>query len=65
MLATQVSEVKDAALKISRLCREEKPTEELAVASLSKRYQSELGSLRFDTVEAMPNVSLNRLLVRV
>lgn len=58
LLATQVAEVKDAALKMSLICQEKKPVEELYVVSLSERYQSELGSLRFDTVEAMTNVGL-------
>lgn len=57
MIATQVSQVKDAALQLSLLCQKKKPIEELSFVSLSERYQSELGSLRFDSVEALTNVS--------
>ena len=63
MLATQVSEVADAALKISRRCQASKPEAELSVITLSERYQSELGPLRFDSVESMQNVrTRNRII---
>mmetsp|Transcript_6675 Transcript_6675/g.12600 ORF Transcript_6675/g.12600 Transcript_6675/m.12600 type:complete len:560 (-) Transcript_6675:210-1889(-) len=55
LLATQVIEVADVALKISRRCQASKPEVELSVISLSERYQSQLGPLRFDTVESMDN----------
>ncbi|KAL7544943.1 hypothetical protein ACHAWF_008323 [Thalassiosira exigua] len=53
--ATQVSEVSDAALKMSRRCQPSKPVAELSFISLSERYQSELGPLRFDSVESIQN----------
>jgi len=56
LLATQVAEVCDAALKVARLCHtKKKPLEELSVVSLSERYQSILGPLRFQTVDSLPN----------
>ncbi len=57
-LAAQVCNVADAALKISRRCQTQKPVEELCLITLSERYQSQLGPLRFGTVEALQNVSL-------
>ena len=57
-LAAQVCNVADAALKISRRCQTQKPVEELCLVTLSERYQSQLGPLRFDTVESLQNVSL-------
>lgn len=61
-LATQVCSVADAALKISRRCQVQKPVEELCLVTLSERYQSQLGPLRFDTVETLKNVSRYRVL---
>mmetsp|Transcript_5580 Transcript_5580/g.15700 ORF Transcript_5580/g.15700 Transcript_5580/m.15700 type:complete len:560 (+) Transcript_5580:30-1709(+) len=56
LLAKQVAEVRDAALKVSRLCHtKKKPVEELSVVSLSERYQSILGPLRFETVDSLSN----------
>mmetsp|Transcript_35712 Transcript_35712/g.64312 ORF Transcript_35712/g.64312 Transcript_35712/m.64312 type:complete len:434 (-) Transcript_35712:354-1655(-) len=55
LLATQVSEVAEVALKISRRCQSSKPEVELSVISISERYQSQLGPLRFDSVESMQN----------
>ncbi|KAL7533495.1 hypothetical protein ACHAXR_005269, partial [Thalassiosira sp. AJA248-18] len=55
MLATQVTDVADAALKMSRRCRASMPEAELSVISLSERYQSQLGPLRFDSVETVQN----------
>mmetsp|Transcript_6926 Transcript_6926/g.16503 ORF Transcript_6926/g.16503 Transcript_6926/m.16503 type:complete len:568 (-) Transcript_6926:195-1898(-) len=56
VLATQVAEVRDAALKVSRLCHsKKKPVEELSIVSLSERYQSILGPLRFETVDSLSN----------
>ena len=57
LLATQVIEVAEAALKISRRCHASKPVAELSVVSLGERYQSKLGPLRFDSVDTMQNVS--------
>lgn len=54
-LATQVSEVADAALKISRRCVAAKPIADLSVISMRERYQSKLGPLRFDSVDSMQN----------
>ena len=56
-LAKQVVEVANAALKMSRKCVSSKPQADLSVISLSERYQSALGPLRFDSVESMQNVS--------
>ncbi|KAL9188616.1 hypothetical protein ACHAXT_006994 [Thalassiosira profunda] len=53
MLATQVSEVADEAVKMARRCVAAKPEEDLCVISLTERYQSELGPLRFDSVDTM------------
>jgi hypothetical protein len=61
-LATQVCSVADAALKISRRCQVQKPVEELCLVTLSERYQSQLGPMRFDTVETLQNVSRYRVL---
>lgn len=58
LLGTQVVEVADAALRISKLCQAGKPEAELSVVSLSECYQEELGPLRFETVGEMPNVSI-------
>ena len=56
LLATQVAEVCDAALRVSKLCHtKKKPAEELSVVSLSERYQSILGPLRFQTVDSLSN----------
>ena len=57
-LATKVCEAADAAMKISRRCQAQKPVEELCLITLSERYQSQLGPLRFDTVDALRNVSI-------
>jgi hypothetical protein len=57
LLATQVIDVADAALKMSRRCHASKPIAELSVISLSERYQSKLGPLRFDSVDSIQNVS--------
>lgn len=54
-LATQVSEVADVALKISRRCVAAKPIADLSVISMRERYQSKLGPLRFDSVDSMQN----------
>jgi hypothetical protein len=56
-LATKVCEAADAAMKISRRCQAQKPVEGLSLVTLSERYQSQLGPLRFDTVDALQNVS--------
>ena len=56
-LATQVDDVANAALKISKRCGASKPVAELSVISLSERYQTKLGPLRFDTVDSMQTVS--------
>lgn len=58
LLATHVSEVADLALKISKKCVSAKPEAELSVISLSERYQSQLGPLRFESVDSMENVSV-------
>ena len=58
LLATQVSEVADLALKISKKCVSAKPEAELSVISLSERYQSQLGPLRFESIDSMENVSV-------
>ncbi len=55
-LATQVCEVADAALKISQHYQTRKPVKELGLVTLSERYQSQLGPLRFDTVDFLLNV---------
>ena len=57
LLGTEVSEVAEMALKISRRCIASKPVADLSVISLSERYQSQLGPLRFDSVDCMENVS--------
>lgn len=53
-LATQVDDVANAALK---RWGASKPVAELSVISLSERYQTKLGPLRFDTVDSMQTVS--------
>ena len=64
LLATQVIDVADSALKISRSCHASKPVAELSVISLSERYQSKLCPLRFDSVDSMQNVSALKLHTR-
>lgn len=54
-LAREVMEVADLALKISRRCQAPKHVADLSVISLTERYQSELGPLRFDSVDSMQN----------
>lgn len=54
LFATRVKEVADKAIKISKRCQK-KPEQELIMISFSERYQSELGPLRFDTVDSMAN----------
>ena len=58
LLATQVSEVAEAAMKVSKRCQANKPTADLIMIDQGQVYQKELGPLRFDTVESLQNVSL-------
>ena len=58
LLATQVSEVAEAAMKVSKRCQAKKPTADLIMIDQGQVYQKELGPLRFDTVESLQNVSL-------
>ena len=55
ILATEVNEVADLALKISRRCITAKPIADLSVISMRERYQTKLGPLRFDSVDSMQN----------
>ena len=52
--AMRVIEVANNAVKMSKRCPK-KPEEELIMIPFSERYQNTLGSLRFDTVDSMPN----------
>ena len=56
-LATKVDEVADVALECAQHCRVSKPVAKLPVISLSERYRSKLGPLRFEFVESLQNVS--------
>ena len=56
-LATQVDDVANIAIEMSKRCGASKPVAELSVISLSERYQTKLGPLRFDTVDSMQTVS--------
>ena len=58
LLATQVSEVAEAAMKVSKRCQAKKPTADLIMIDQGQVYQKKLGPLRFDTVESLQNVSL-------
>merc|ERR1719464_1310921 len=53
LLATEVAEVADVALKTSRRCQAPKPEADVSVISLRERYQSQLGPLRFDSADSM------------
>mmetsp|Transcript_9340 Transcript_9340/g.13873 ORF Transcript_9340/g.13873 Transcript_9340/m.13873 type:complete len:556 (-) Transcript_9340:128-1795(-) len=55
LLATQVNEVAEMALRISKRVQAPKQVADLAVVTLTERYQSELGTLRFDTVDSIQN----------
>ena len=59
LLATEVAEVADMALKTSQRCQLPKPddTDDISVISLRERYQSQLGPLRFDSADSMQDVS--------
>ena len=56
-LTTKVCEVADAALKISLQCQAQKAIDKICSETSSERYQSQLGPLRFDTVDTLQNVS--------
>jgi hypothetical protein len=60
--ASRVCTVRDEAVKCAKRYNR-KPEEELTMISFSERYQSQLGSMRFDTVDAMDNVSVLLIMI--